>query len=105
MTHRWVLGKHHGLRGDLEYGGSSTVSSDLGYGGSSTVSSDLGYGGSSTASTDLGYGGSSTLSSDLGYGGSSTAATSTHSSSHLVERYQKMSMHPLAEGKLRYAKT
>ena len=45
------------------------------------------------------------LSGDLGYGGSSTAATSTHSTSHLVERYQKMSMHPHAEGKLRYART
>ena len=90
---------------DLGYGGSSTVSSDLGYGGSSTASSDLGYGGSSTASSDLGYGGSSTVSSDFGYGGSSTAATSTHSTSHLVERYQKMSMHPHAEGKLRCART
>ena len=115
--HHRSHGKHLGLRGDLGYGGSSTVSSDLGYGGSSAVSSDLGYGGSSTVSSDLGYGGSSTastdlrygglstVSSDLGYGGSSTAATSTHSTSHLVERYQKTSMHPLAEGKLRYART
>ena len=90
MARHRVAGKHLGLSGDSGYRGLSTVSSDLGYGGSSTVSSDLGYGGSST------------VSSDLGYGGSSTAATSTHSSSHLVERYQKMSMHPLAEGKLRY---
>ena len=51
---------------------------------------------------DSGYRGSSTASTDLGYGGSSTAATSTRSTS-LVERYQKMSMHPLAEGKLKYA--
>ena len=56
-------------------------------------------------SSDSGYGGSSTASSDLGYGGSSAVATSTHSTSHLVEHYQKMSMPPLAEGKLRYART
>ena len=74
----------------------STVS---GYGGSSTLSSDLGYGGSTTSS-DLGYGGSTTLSSDLGYGGSSTAATSTHSTSHLVEHHQEMTMRPHEEGKL-----
>ena len=43
------------------------------------------------------------LEGDSGYGGSSTAATSTHSPSHLIERYQKMSMHPHGEGKLRYA--
>ena len=104
-SHHWVHGKHLGLRGDLGYGGSSTVSSDLGYEGSSTVSSDLGYGDSSTVSSDLGYGGSSTVSSDLRYRGSSTATTSTHSTSHLVEHYEKMSMHPLAEGKLRYART
>ena len=54
---------------------------------------------------DSGYRGSSRASTDLGYGGSSTAATSTRSTSHLVERYQKMSMHPHAEGKLRYART
>ena len=63
---------------------------------------DSGYGGSSTASADSGYIGSSTASADLGYGSSSTAAISTHSTSHLVERYQKMLVHPLAEGKLRY---
>ena len=79
--------------------------SDSGYGGSSTASTDLGDGGSSTASSDLGYGGSSTVSSDLGYGGLSTAATSSRSTSHLVEHYLKMSMPPLAEGKLRYART
>ena len=45
------------------------------------------------------------LRDDSGYGGSSTAATSTHSTSHLVECYQKMSMPPLAEGKLRCART
>ena len=45
------------------------------------------------------------LSGDSGYRGSSTAATSTHSTSHLVERYQKMSMNPHAEGKLRCART
>ena len=55
--------------------------------------------------SDLGYEGSSTASSDLGYGGSSTTATSTRSTSHLLERYQKMSMHPLAEGELRYVRT
>ena len=120
-----VLGKHLGLRDDSGYRGSSTASSDFeyrvsstastdfGYRGSSTASADSGYrgsstassdmvcGGLSTASSDLGYGGSSTVSSDFGYGGSSTAATSTHSTSHLVEHYQKMSMPPLAEGKLR----
>ena len=88
---------------DLGYGGSSAASTDLGYGGSSAASTDLGYGGSSAASTDLGYGGSSAASTDLGYGGLSTTATPTHSTSHLVERYQKMSVHPRAEGKLRYA--
>ena len=81
MTHRWVPGKHLGLSGEFRYRGSSTASSGLGYGGLSTASTDLGY------------------------GGSLTVATSTHSSSHLVEHYQKMSMHPLAEGKLRYART
>ena len=91
--HHRLHGKHLGLRGDLGYGGSSTISSDLGYGGSSTASSDLRYGGLSIASTDFGY------------GGSSTAATSTHSTSHLVERYQKVSMPPRAEGKLRCART
>ena len=54
---------------------------------------------------DSGYGGLSRASTDLGYKGSSTAATSTGSPSHLVERYQKMSMQPHAEGKLRYART
>ena len=54
---------------------------------------------------DSGYRGSSRASTDLGYRDFSTAATSTHSPSHLVESYQKMSMHPLAEGKLRYART
>ena len=78
MTHRWVPSKHLGLSGEFRYRGSSTASSGLGYGGLSTASTDLGY------------------------GGSLTVATSTHSSSHLVERYQKMSMHPHAEGKLRY---
>ena len=97
MTRRRVHGKHIGLRGDLGYGGSSTVSSDLGYGGSSTVSS--------TVSSYSGYGGSSTVSSDLGYRGLSTAAISNRSPSHLVERYQKMPMHPHDEGKLRYART
>ena len=33
---------------------------------------------------DSGYKGSSTASSDMGYDGSSRAATSTHSTSHLV---------------------
>ena len=79
MTRRRLHGKHLRLSGDSGYRGLSTVSSDLWYRGLSTVSSDSGY------------------------GGWSTAATSTHSSSHLVERYQKMSMPPLAEGKLRYA--
>ena len=92
MTRRWVYGKHLGFRDDSEYKDWSTEFTDLGYGGSSIASSDYGYGGSSTAS------------SDLGYGGSSTAATSTRSPLHLVERYQKMSMHPHAAGKLRYAR-
>ena len=108
-------GKHLGLGGDLGYRGSSTASIDSGYRGSSTASIDSGYRGSSTASTDSGYRGSSTVSIDSGYRGSSTgstdsgyrglstAATATHSSSHLVKRYQKVSMHPHAEGKLRYA--
>ena len=61
---------------------------------------DSGYGGSSTLSFDLGYGGYATLSSDLWYTGSSTAATSTHSTSHLVERYQKMTTRPRNEGEL-----
>ena len=91
MTHRRVHGKHLGLSGDLRYGGSSTASTDSGYIGSSTAPADTGYGGLSTASSDLRYG-------DL-----STAATSTRSFSHLVERYQKMSMHLHDEGKLRYA--
>ena len=69
------------------------------------LSADSGYGSLSTASIDSGYRGSSTASSDLGYGGSSTTATSTRSTSHLVERDQKMSMHSLAEGKLRFART
>ena len=56
-------------------------------------------------SGDSGYGGSSTASTGSRYSGSSTAATSTCSTSHLVEHYQKSSMHPLAEGKLRYART
>ena len=93
MTHRRVHGNLLGLR------------DDSGYGGSSTASADSGYRGSSTASFDMGYGGLSTESIYLGYGSSSTAATSTHSTSHLVEHYQKMSMPPLAEGKLRYART
>ena len=45
------------------------------------------------------------VAADFGYGGFSTAATTTHAPSHLIERYQKMSMPPLAEGKLGYAKT
>ena len=68
------------------------------------LSGDSGYRGSSIASTDSGRG-SSIACTDSGYRGSSTAATSTHSTSHLVEHYQKMSMHPLAEGRLRYART
>ena len=88
MAHRRVHGKH------LQLGG------DSGYGGSSTASTDLGYGGSSTASTDLGYRGSLIASTDLGYGISSAAATST---SHLVECYQKISLHSHDEDKLRYA--
>ena len=62
-------------------------------------SADSGYGGSSTLSSDLAYGGSSTLSIDLGYGGSSTAATSTHSTSHMVEHHQEMTMRSHEEGK------
>ena len=53
----------------------------------------------------LDLGGSSTASADLGNEVSSTVAISTRSPSHLIERYQRMSMHPHAEGKLRYART
>ena len=34
---------------------------------------------------------------------SSIVATFKHCTSHMVERYQKMSMHPDAESKFRYA--
>ena len=80
-SHRRVHDKHLGLIGDSEYRGLSIVS------------------------TDSGYRGLSTASTNLGNGVSSTAATSTRSPSHLIEHYQKMSMHPHAEGKLRYART
>ena len=63
--------------------------------------SDVGYSGSRTESHDSGLGGSRVASSDSVCDDSSTAATSTGSPSHLVERYQKMSMPPLAEGRLR----
>ena len=56
--------------------------------------SDVGYSGSRTESYDSGLGNSRVPSSD---------STSTRSPSHLVERYQKMSMHPHVEGKLRCA--
>ena len=59
--------------------------------------------GSRTESRDSGLGGSRVPSSDSVCDESSTAATSTGSPSHLVERYQKMSMPPLAEGRLRCA--
>ena len=65
--------------------------------------SDVGYSGSRTESHDSGLGGSRVASSDSVCDDLSTAATSTGSLSHLVERYQKMSMPPLAEGKLRCA--
>ena len=64
---------------------------------------DVGYSGSRTESHDSGLGGSRVASSDSVCDDSSTAATSTRSPSHLVERYQKMSTHPDAEGKLRCA--
>ena len=67
--------------------------------------SDVGYSGSRTDSYDSGLGGSRVASSYSVCDDSSTVATSTHFTSHLVESCQKMSMHPLAEGKLRYAKT
>ena len=67
--------------------------------------SDVGYSGSRTESYDSGLGGSRAASKDSVCHGLSTAATSTGSLSHLVESYQKMSMHPLAEGKLRCART
>ena len=79
-----------------------TVSKHLGYDFSRKLFSDMGY---RTVSYDSGLGGSRTASSDSVCDGSSTAATSTHSLSHLVESYRKMSMHPLAAGKLRYART
>ena len=84
----------------ISRGVASYFPSDLGYRRSATLSSDLGYGGSATLSSDLGYGGSATLSSDLGYGDSSTSAASTHSTSHPVKRYQKMTMRPHEEGRL-----
>ena len=62
------------------------------------MASGPGHGGS-ISSSDLGYGGSSTY-SDLGYGGSSAAVASTHSTSHLVECYQKMTVQPHDEGEL-----
>ena len=65
--------------------------------------SDVGYSSSRTESHDSGLGGSRVASSDSVCDESSTAATSTGSTSHLVERYQKMSMPPRAEGKLRCA--
>ena len=67
--------------------------------------SDVGYSGSRTESYDSGLGGSRVASSDSVCDDSSTAATSSCSTSNLVERYQKMSMHPHAEGKLRCART
>ena len=113
-------GMHRGTRGvgsDPRYRGvrsvpfqSRKISSDLGfrgvrsvpyrshYGDSRTSFSDLGYSGSRTASYDSGLGGSRTASSDSVCGDSATAAAST-STSHLVERYQEMTMHPHEEGK------
>ena len=44
------------------------------------------------------YGGSM-FSTDLGYSSSRTSAASTPSTSHLVERYQEMTMRPHEEGK------
>ena len=64
--------------------------------------SDVGYGGSRTESYDSGLGGSRVASRDSVCDDSSTVGTSTRSQSHLVESYQKMSMHPHAEGKLKY---
>ena len=77
-----------------------TVSKHLGYDFSRNLFSDMGY---RTVSYDSGLGGSRAASSDSVCDGSATAATSTRFLSHLVESYQKMSMHPYAEGKLRYA--
>ena len=65
--------------------------------------SDVGYSGSRTESHDSGLGGSRVASSDSVCDESSTAATSTGSLSRLVESYQKMSMPPRAEGRLRCA--
>ena len=64
---------------------------------------DVGCSGSRTGSHDSGLGGSRGASSDSVCDESSTAATSTGSLSRLVESYQKMSMPPLAEGRLRCA--
>ena len=82
-----------------------TASKHSGYDFSRKPCSDVGYSGSRAESYDSGLGVSGTASSDSACDGSSTVATSTCSTSHLVESYQKMSMHPLAEGKLRYART
>ena len=50
---------------------------------------------------DSGYSGSSrTTSTDSGYRGLSTALTSTHSTSHLIDHYQKTTVQPHAEGEL-----
>ena len=67
--------------------------------------SNVGHSGSRTESHDSGLGGSRVPSSDSVCDDSSTAATSTRSLSRLVESYQKMSMQPHAESKLRYART
>ena len=76
MTHVTVHSRHHGWEGDSGYSGSSTVSTDSGDRVLSTVSTDSGYRGSSTAST------------------------SAHSTSHLIDHYQKMTVQPHDEGEL-----
>ena len=49
---------------------------------------------------DSGYSSSSTASTDSWYRGLSTALTSTHSTSHLIGRYQKTTVQPHDEGEL-----
>ena len=79
----------------------STASKHSSYDFSRQPCSDVGYSGSRMESYDS-LGGSRTASSDSVCDGSSTVAISTRSLSHLVESYQKMSLHPLYEGKLWY---
>ena len=85
---------------DLLYRSTRSLAHQSDYGGSRKASSDLGYSGSIMASYDSGLGDSRLASSESVCGGLSTAATFTHSTSPLVEHYQKMTVQPHEEGKL-----